>query len=165
VNLRGVFLFSLFRFLISPDAVLLFRRMKAKAITPILNVSDIATSFAWFEKWGWRKCWDWGTPPTFGAVGSGECEIFLCLGGQGSRGRGANTSTFGPGGDETADKGAWMSVWVDDVDEVHRQCVAAGLDITFPPTNMPWNVREMHLRHPDGHVFRVGKGLEQANEE
>ena len=55
-----------------------------------------------------------------------------------------------------------MSVWVDDVDKVHRQCVAAGLDVTFPPTNMPWNVREMHVRHPDGHVFRVGKGIEEA---
>jgi uncharacterized glyoxalase superfamily protein PhnB len=58
-----------------------------------------------------------------------------------------------------------MSVWVDDVDEVHRRCVAAGLDITFPPTDMPWSVREMHVRHPDGHVFRVSKGLEGADEE
>jgi catechol 2,3-dioxygenase-like lactoylglutathione lyase family enzyme len=145
--------------------VLPFRSMNAKAITPILNVSDITTSVTWFEKWGWRKCWDWGKPPTFGAVGSGECEIFLCQGGQGSRGRGTNSSTFGPDGDETADKGAWMSVWVDDVDEVHRQCLAAGLDITFPPTDMPWNVREMHVRHPDGHVFRVGKGFGGTHEE
>ena len=42
-------------------------RMDAKAITPILNVSDIGASFAWFEKWGWKKLWDWGTPATFGA--------------------------------------------------------------------------------------------------
>ena len=76
------------------------------------------------------------------------------------RGRGANTTTFQHDGDEEGDKGVWMSVWVDDVDEMHKHCVAAGLDITFPPTNMPWNVREMHLRHPDGHVFRVGRGLE-----
>jgi len=142
-----------------------FRGMDAKGVTPILNVSDIAASFAWFEKWGWRKCWDWGTPPTFGAVGSGECEIFLCVGGQGGRGRGANATTFGPDGDQTADKGAWMSVWVEDVDEVHRQCVVAGLDVTFPPTEMPWNVREMHLRHPDGHVFRVGRGIEYVVQE
>jgi len=81
-------------------------------------------------------------------------------GGQGGRGRGANATTFGPDADETADKGAWLSVWVEDVDEVHRQCVAAGLDVTFTPTDMPWNVREMHLRHPDGHVFPVGKGIE-----
>ncbi len=51
-----------------------------------------------------------------------------------------------------------MSVWVDDVDAMHQHCVAAGLDVTFPPTDMPWNVREKYLRHPDGHVFRVGAG-------
>jgi hypothetical protein len=145
-------------------AVISFGTMNAKGITPILNVSDMAASFAWFEKWGWKKCWDWGTPPTFGAVGSGECEIFLCRGAQGGRGKGANASTFGPEGDEEADKGVWMSVWVEDVDEVHRQCVAAGLDVTFPPTNMPWKVREMHVRHPDGHVFRVSKGFGETGE-
>ena len=96
----------------------------------------------------------------FGAVGSGkEACIFLYLGGQGGRGRGANTTTFQRDGDEEGDKGVWMSVWVEDVDEMHRHCVAAGLEVTFPPTDMPWNVREMHLRHPDGHVFRVSKGL------
>jgi hypothetical protein len=137
-----------------------FRPVEAKHITPILNVSDLPASFAWFGKWGWKKCWDWGTPPTFGAVGSGECEIFLCQGGQGSRGKGANSRTFGPDGDQTADKGVWMSVWVEDVDEVHRQCVAAGLDVTFAPADMPWHAREMHVRHPDGHVFRVSKGTD-----
>jgi hypothetical protein len=24
---------------------------------------------------------------------------------------------------------------------------------------MPWGVREMHVRHPDGHVFRVSQGI------
>ena len=136
-----------------------FGVMDAKHVTPILNVSDLAASFAWFEKWGWKKCWDWGTPPTFGSVGSGSCEIFLCLGGQGSRVKGTNSATFGPDGNETADKGVWMSVWVAGVDEVYKECVAAGLDVVFPPTDMPWNTREMHVRHPDGHVFRVSKGI------
>src|SRR5258708_31480898 len=114
-----------------------------------------------FEKWRWKKFWDWGMPPTFGAVGSGkEVCIFLCQGAQGGRGRGANTTTFQQHGDEEGDKGVWMSVWVDDVDEMHKHCVAARLEVTFPPTDMPWNVREMHLRHPDGHVLRVGRGFE-----
>jgi hypothetical protein len=30
----------------------------AKAITPILTVSDMQQSFAWFEKLGWEKGWD-----------------------------------------------------------------------------------------------------------
>ena len=80
-----------------------------------------------------RKLRDWGTPPTFGAVGSGkEACIFLCQGAQGGRGRGANTTTFQHDGDEEGDKGVWMSVWVDDVDAMHKHCVAAGLEITFP---------------------------------
>jgi hypothetical protein len=24
---------------------------------------------------------------------------------------------------------------------------------------MPWGVREMHVRHPDGHVFRISQGI------
>ena len=135
--------------------------MNAKHLSPIINVSDLAASFAWFEKWGWKKAWDWGSPPSFGAVQSGECDIFLCLDGQGGRGRGANTATFGENGDEVADKGAWICVSVDDVDDVHRHCAAANLDITFPPTDMPWNFREMHVRHPDGHVFRVGTVIDE----
>ena len=138
----------------------MLRRMIAHGITPILNVSDLAASFLWFGKWGWAKAWDYGSPATFGAVKSGVCQIFLCLDGQGGRGRGANTATFGPGGDETLDKGVWMSVWVENVDEVHRECVEAGLEVVFPPTDMAWATREMHLRHPDGHVFRVSCGVE-----
>jgi catechol 2,3-dioxygenase-like lactoylglutathione lyase family enzyme len=131
----------------------------AKHLTPILNVSDLPASFAWFAKLGWAKSWDWGTPPTFGCVCSGKCQIFLCQGAQGGRGHGGVAKTFGPDGDETADKGVWMSVWVDDVDAVHRHCQAQGLEIAMPPTDEPWHVREMHVRHPDGHVFRISQGL------
>jgi len=127
--------------------------MDAKRLTPILNVSDIQQSFAWFEKLGWRKGWDWGDPPTFGGVCSGECEIFLCQGGQGGRGKGSSKKTFGPEGDQTADKGAWMSIWVADVDEVQRRCLSQGLDVTWPPTDMPWGVRVFRLQDPDG--FRL----------
>ncbi len=111
----------------------------------------------WFDKLGWKKKWDWGDPPSFGAVGSGECEIFLCQDGQGGRGRGDNTSTFGPSGDETKDKGSWMSIWVENVDGIYTKALEAGIEVVFPLDDMPWGVRECHLRHPDGHVFRVSE--------
>ncbi|MDX2118993.1 MAG: nuclear transport factor 2 family protein [Planctomycetota bacterium] len=134
--------------------------LRPSHLTPILNVSDMEASFAWFAALGWVKIWDWGTPPTFGAVGAAECQIFLCKDGQGGKGRGPNTSTSGgPGQDDTIDKGVWMSIWVLNVDEVHQRCLARGLDVTHPPTNEPWGVREMHVRHPDGHVFRISQGL------
>ena len=37
------------------------------------------------------------------------------------------------------------------------------MKITYPPTNEPWGVREFHLRHPDGHTFRVSAGLGEAD--
>ena len=112
-------------------------------VTPILNVSDLQTSFEWFAKLDWERAWDWCPPdaeaPTFGAVASGEREIFLCLDGQGGRG----------------EHGAWLSLCVDDVDAVHTSCAREGLDVVSAPEDKPWGVREMHVRHPDGHVLRV----------
>lgn len=127
--------------------------MEAKGLIPILNVSDFQASVAWFEKLGWRKLWDWGNPPAFGCVRSGHCEIFLCKDGQGGRGRSAHRETYP---DDTREGGVWISIFVEDVDSAHRHCVEQGLDITWPPTNMEWGVREMHVRHPDGHVLRIG---------
>ena len=137
--------------------------MLAHGMTPILNVSDLEASFAWFARLGWEKLWQYDDG--FGAVRSGPCELFLCQGAQGGRGRGDNTATFGEAGDESADRGVWISLWVDDVDAVHRECLAAEADVTWPPTDMPWGVREMHVRHPDGHVFRISRGLEHDHDE
>jgi catechol 2,3-dioxygenase-like lactoylglutathione lyase family enzyme len=133
--------------------------MFAHRVTPILNVSNFADSVAWFERLGWTRAWDWGDPPHFGGVCSGNCEIFLCENGQGGRGKGSAKMTFGPEGDESGDKGVWMSIWVEDVDAIHQHCLQHDIEITWPPTDMPWNVREMHVRHPDGHVFRIGQGI------
>lgn len=92
--------------------------MVAKALTPILNVSDLEQSFQWFEKLGWKRGWDWGSPPTFGGVCSGECEVFLCQGGQGGRGQSGYRATFGPDSNEAAETAVWMSVWVDNTSKM-----------------------------------------------
>ena len=137
--------------------------MKVSAVNPILNVSDISESFSWFAQLGWSVGFEWKDEPAdprspieFASVTCGEHEIFLCRGAQGGRGKGANTSTFEAEGDTTLDKGVWMSIFVEDFDVVHDRCVNAGLEVTHPPTIESWGVREMHVRHPDGHVFRIG---------
>jgi hypothetical protein len=56
-----------------------------------------------------------------------------------------------------------MSVWVEDVDAAHRHCLEYGIEVTHPPTDEPWCVREMHVRHPDGHVLRISQGIERSN--
>src|SRR5262245_17173212 len=78
-------------------------RMKVTGLTPILYATDFQRLMDYFvEKLGFRKLWDWGAPPTFGAVTRDHAEIFLCQGGQGQA-------------------GTWLSVFVDDVDELHEE--------------------------------------------
>jgi len=147
--------------------------MGVKSVTPILNVTSIGDSFDWFEALGWKRGFSWneggmiGEGPNakganehgdagFGSVCSGETSIFLCCGAQGSRG---TIMPKFPGDDET--DGVWMSWWMDspaDVDRLHAIAIEKGFNVTFPPTDEPWGVREFHLRHPDGHTFRVSAG-------
>jgi Glyoxalase/Bleomycin resistance protein/Dioxygenase superfamily/SnoaL-like domain len=121
-------------------------RMHVDALVPIVNVSSLPESFVWFEKLGWPRKWDWssdGGEPSFGAVGTGELEICLCRDGQG--GRGPN--------------GTWLAIWTDDVDAVYARCVREGLEVVRAPADERWGVREMHVKHPDGHMFRIGQSV------
>lgn len=146
--------------------------MPIQCLTPILNVSSIAESFAWFELLGWKRGFSWNSggmipcaavesahgPATFGSVGSGKAEIFLCVGAQGSRGE--RPPQFP--GDENTD-GVWMSWFFDslaEVDALHRLAIEHHMTIASPPEDKPWGMREFHLRHPDGHTFRIGSGLD-----
>jgi hypothetical protein len=45
--------------------------MKVGHIVPILNVSNLAESFEWFEKLGWKKGWDGVIGPTSAACATG----------------------------------------------------------------------------------------------
>lgn len=64
--------------------------MAIKGITPVLNVSDVPRSLAWFESLGWKRGFTWNDGGIIEGAG----------------------------------------------------------------------VREFHLRHPGGHMFRVSAGLE-----
>ncbi len=100
-------------------------------------------------------------PAKFGSIICNDVEIFLCVGAQGSRG--TRLPKFA-GDDET--DGVWMSWWVEspkEVDELHEKALANHATVTRPPTDEPWGVREFHLRHPDGHTFRVSAGLSECD--
>lgn len=96
--------------------------------------------------------------PGFGAVGNGDHEIFLCVDCQGGRDADSHAQA-----DHWNTGGAWVSLWVgsvDAVDAAHEVAMREGLLVTCPPADMPWNVRECHIQHPDGHVFRVSSQIE-----
>jgi uncharacterized glyoxalase superfamily protein PhnB len=105
--------------------------------TPILNVKNFAASIDYYvNKLGFEKKWDWGDPPEFGCVARGKVEIFLCEGGQGQ-------------------SGTWMSIFMEDVEELYQEYLKSGAIIRQPPTNYPWGVREMNVEDLDGHRFRM----------
>ena len=122
--------------------------MKFKRVSPILNVTDLEQSFAWFANLGWKKGWDYGDPPNFGGIENGDLEIYLCVQCQGGQGEDAS----------------WMSWWLEspkDVDAAYEQALKDGIEVVMPPRDCPWNTHEFHVRHPDGHTFRIGASLEE----
>jgi predicted enzyme related to lactoylglutathione lyase len=50
-----------------------------------------------------------------------------------------------PGGDKLR---LWLQVR--DVDDTYRDLVGKGVEVTRPPTDEPWGLREMWLADPDG---------------
>jgi len=108
----------------------------------------VAASIEWFEALGWERGFVWtdehgmggAGEPDFASIQAGdEAEIFLCLNGQGAR-------------------PVWMSWFLssrEELEAAHRRTVELGYEISMPPTDEPWHMREFHLRHPDGHTFRV----------
>jgi uncharacterized glyoxalase superfamily protein PhnB len=133
------------------------RDVPVRTVRPILNVSDVRASLAWFETLGWETTFVWDDDhgePGFAGTGSGDAEIFLCRDGQGSRDTRPSAFPF----DESTG-GVWLSWFLEsprEVDAIHASAVERGLSVTMAPTDEPWGVREFHLRHPDGHTFRIG---------
>ena len=112
--------------------------MKWKNIVPILYSTDVLRSLQYYtEVLGFDRKWDWGDPPDFGGVSKDHIEIFFCEKGQGN-------------------PGTWLSIFVEDVDELYTAIKAKGARIISPPTTMEWGVREMLVEDPDGHRIRFG---------
>lgn len=71
----------------------------------------------------------------------GDVEIFFCLNGQGS-------------------PGTWMAIIVDDVDQYYKIIKDKGPTIISEPADKEWNMREMIVEDPDGHIIRFGQRIE-----
>ena len=116
-------------------------KIAASCLTPILCVRDFEEAMTYYtEKLLFRRLWDWGKPPGFGAVRLGSVEIFFCLNGQGN-------------------SGTWLSIFVDNVDDYFQRIKALGAEIIQEPADEPWGVREMQVRDPNQHVIRFGHGI------
>ena len=137
-------------------------------ITPILNVSDVPASIAWFEKIGWGRTFTWNNGGViedmadwddngvadFAGVGSGKVQIFLCLNAQGSRG---GKWPLHVSSNEEERGGNWISVWAStptDLQQLYETALKHGMQIVLPLTDQEWGSREFRIMHPDGHILR-----------
>lgn len=103
---------------------------------PIFNVADLRASQRYYrDALGFRVLWDYGEPPDFGAVGRADATVFMCQRCQGH-------------------PGAWIMIFTEDVNKLHDELVKRGAAIKQPPTDMPWNLREMLVADPDGNMIR-----------
>jgi uncharacterized glyoxalase superfamily protein PhnB len=48
---------------------------------------------------------------------------------------------------------------LDDVDDYYEEIVARGAEVTSPPKDKPWGLREFALRTPDGHRMTCGQPM------
>ena len=60
---------------------------------------------------------------------------------------------------------ASLAVTVADVDAHHARVAAAGASIAYPPTDMPYGVREYAVRDPEGHLWSFQQPLEEEHDD
>jgi catechol 2,3-dioxygenase-like lactoylglutathione lyase family enzyme len=116
--------------------------MKFEKSITILYSTDIVRSLNYYiEKLGFEEKWEWDSPPTFGGVVKDDVELFFCKEDQGN-------------------PGTWLCLVVDSVDEYYESIKNKGAKIISEPGDKPWNMQEMLVEDPDGHIIRVGNRIE-----
>jgi predicted enzyme related to lactoylglutathione lyase len=104
-------------------------------------VRDFADAMRYYtKKLLFERLWNWGDPPSFGAVRLGKVDVFFCLQDQGR-------------------PGTWLCIFIEDLDDYYKRIKRRGADVIKPPTDEPWGMREMHVRDPNQHVIRFGHGI------
>jgi predicted enzyme related to lactoylglutathione lyase len=108
---------------------------KFENCNPILRVEDMKRALRFYVDLLGFKTVDWSTD-NFASIYKDRAALFLC---RQAQGRGA----------------AWVWIGVDDVEKLHEECVASGIEIRLPPTNY-FYAMEMHVEDTEGNVLRFG---------
>ena len=52
-----------------------------------------------------------------------------------------------------------LAVFVDDVNAIHADLAAKGVEFIREPIDRPWGMRTAHFKDPDGHVWEISQTL------
>ncbi len=118
--------------------------IKCSAVYPTLAVSDVKDTCSWYvEKLDFSLRFLWSEPPTHGAIVLGEACIHFW---QGTPQLGEN----------------WLYFDINNVDEMYAKAESNSVEISKPPQDYPWGMREFNAVDLNGYKIRFGQHLGQS---
>ena len=124
---------------------------RVTGISPVLLVSDIERSVAYFRDRLGFQCETYGDPPTFASAARDESSILLALAPDAER--------IVPNW-KIVDKTWNAYIRVDDVDAFYAEVQERGAGIDYTIYDAPHGFREFGVQDPDGHDIAFGQRLE-----
>lgn len=113
--------------------------IECSAVYPTLAVPNVEEACNWYvEKLGFSIRFLWGDPPTHGAISFGEACIHFWIG----------KPQLGEN---------WLYFDISSLDAMYERAVSSGVEITRPPENYPWGMREFNALDLNGYKIRFGQ--------
>ena len=115
------------------------KQVRCSAVYPTHAVPDVAEACSWYvEKLGFSLSFQWGEPPTHAAIALDQARIHFW---QGDAQLGEN----------------WIYFDVSDLETMYERAKSNGVEITKPPEDYPWGMREFNAVDLNGYKIRFGQ--------
>lgn len=113
--------------------------IECSAVYPTLAVKSVKETCDWYVgKLGFAVRFLWGEPATHGAVSLGEATVHFWNG----------TPQLGEN---------WIYFDITSLDVMYERAKGNGVEITRPPENYPWGMREFNAVDLNGYRIRFGQ--------
>jgi catechol 2,3-dioxygenase-like lactoylglutathione lyase family enzyme len=111
----------------------------------VFTVRDLAASIAHYrDVLGFAVAFEYGAPAFYAGVYRDDVAIHLRSGARWIPGNGA------------------IAIFVDDVDALHSELIAAGAKLLKPPQDYPYGMRDFDVADPDGNELTFGMQVASA---
>ncbi len=126
--------------------------VKLEAIAPSFIVEDVVRAAEYYrDRMGFEISSYFGDPPVFAIVRRGEARFGLraCAG----AGGGSNRKVLSDAID--------AYIWIEGLDELHRELTRRGTDIALAPVTRVYGLREFEVRDADGYIVCFGEAVRE----